>query len=127
MIKPDLPFLWKIYYANGSTFDSNDGSWKEKPGWGILAVVYFRPDSDDPKIGGRGWEIASGGDFYVRYADNTVISMDRDSLMDYIVNELGLIGVGRMVSWVEFQRVSRTANTEINQLKQGYSRRERQP
>ena len=127
MVKPDLPYLWKIYYANGSTFDSNNGPWEDKPGWGILAVVYFRPDSNEPKVGGRGWEITSGGDFYIRYEDNTVISMDRDSLMDYIVNELGLIGVGRMVSRVEFEHVFRAANNEINELKQGFSRRERRP
>ncbi len=127
MDKPNLPYLWKVYYANGSTFDSNDGHWEDKPGWGFLAVVYFRPDSDEPKIGGRGWEIASGDSFYIRYEDNTILSIDRNDLMDYIVNELGLVGVGRLVSQVEFKRVFRLANIEINELKQGFSRRERRP
>lgn len=32
---------WRIYYADGSTFSSNDGSWAEAPPFGVQCVVYY--------------------------------------------------------------------------------------
>jgi hypothetical protein len=35
---------WTIFYADGSTFASDDGSWAEAPPFGVQAVVYYRVD-----------------------------------------------------------------------------------
>ena len=36
---------WKIFYADGSTFDSSQGTWAEAPPFGVQAVVYYHPPS----------------------------------------------------------------------------------
>ena len=35
---------WRIYYGDGSTFDSNDGSVYDAPGIDVQAVAYHTPD-----------------------------------------------------------------------------------
>lgn len=35
---------WVIFYADESTFTSDDGTWAEAPGFGLFAVVYYRVD-----------------------------------------------------------------------------------
>jgi hypothetical protein len=32
---------WRIYYADGSTFTSQDGSWADAPAFGVECVVYY--------------------------------------------------------------------------------------
>ncbi len=32
---------WAIYYADGSTFTSEDGTWAEAPPFGVQAVIYY--------------------------------------------------------------------------------------
>lgn len=40
-----LPVVrWEIFYADGSTFASDDGTWAEAPGFGVMAVVYYGID-----------------------------------------------------------------------------------
>ncbi len=33
---------WIVYYGDGSTFSSADGSWAEAPPFGVFAIVYYR-------------------------------------------------------------------------------------
>ena len=35
---------WTIFYGDGSTFSSTDGTWAEAPAFGVFAVVYYRVD-----------------------------------------------------------------------------------
>lgn len=32
---------WIVFYADGSTFTSEDGSWADAPAFGVHAVVYY--------------------------------------------------------------------------------------
>ena len=32
---------WRIYYADGSTFDSTMGTWADAPPFGVQCVVYY--------------------------------------------------------------------------------------
>lgn len=32
---------WRIFYADGSSFSSEDGSWAEAPPFGVQCVVYY--------------------------------------------------------------------------------------
>jgi hypothetical protein len=32
---------WRIFYADGSTFDSTMGTWAEAPPFGVQCVVYY--------------------------------------------------------------------------------------
>lgn len=35
---------WRIVYADGSEFTSEDGSWAEAPPFGVQAVVYYHTE-----------------------------------------------------------------------------------
>ncbi len=122
------PYQWKIYYDDGKTFDSNDGTWEESPGWGTQAVVFLRPDIDKPKLGGRGWEIAEGGSFFRKTQDGHIVSCNDDALLDYVVNMLGIVKVGRMLSGSEFRTIYARACEDLEMFdKQGFSKQERLP
>lgn len=32
---------WRVFYADGSTFDSSQGSWADAPPFGTVCVVYY--------------------------------------------------------------------------------------
>lgn len=32
---------WTVYYGDGSTFTSTDGTWADVPPFGVFAVVYY--------------------------------------------------------------------------------------
>ncbi len=36
---------WRIFYADGSVFSNDDGSWAEAPPFGVMAVVYYHVPS----------------------------------------------------------------------------------
>jgi len=35
---------WRIYYADGSTFSSADGTWEDAPTRGVQVVVWYHDD-----------------------------------------------------------------------------------
>lgn len=35
---------WRIYYADGSTFDSKQGSWADAPPFGVQCIVWYHVD-----------------------------------------------------------------------------------
>lgn len=35
---------WTIFYADGSTFTSEQGTWAEAPPFGVICIVYYRPN-----------------------------------------------------------------------------------
>lgn len=47
---------WRVFYADGSTFDSTQGTWAQAPPFGVQAVVYYE---DPPNKG-----LAVGQDVY---------------------------------------------------------------
>lgn len=66
---------WRIIYADGSEFTSEDGTWAEAPPFGVQAVVYYHVDpkyltvdggknSPNKNIGGN------EGDLYAFQGDN---------------------------------------------------------
>lgn len=50
---------WRIFYADGSTFDSTMGTWAEAPPFGVQAVVYYHVPPYKTVDGGSG-----NGDVY---------------------------------------------------------------
>lgn len=36
---------WCVFYADGSTFSSEDGSWASAPAFGVQCVVYYHVDA----------------------------------------------------------------------------------
>ena len=52
---------WRIWYSDGSTFSSADGTWEEAPGRDVQIILFHDPD--------RGWTLRHGantrkGDFF---------------------------------------------------------------
>lgn len=88
---------WRIYYADGSTFTSEDGQWAEAPAFGVQAVVYYHvPDGNGLRRktvdGGRG-----EGDVYVWEGDDGLSGVKMGLWMDsegyYRVHELATASV----------------------------------
>lgn len=50
---------WRIYYADGSTFDSTRGRWADAPPFGVECIVYYHADERKTIYGGR-----DNGDIY---------------------------------------------------------------
>jgi hypothetical protein len=74
---------WTIYYADGSKFTSQDGTWAEAPPFGVQAVVYYHVDGVDfnmdrdvyyyrgEEAGGKPWKMGlfTDGESYWRVQD----------------------------------------------------------
>lgn len=66
------------------------------PGWGVQAIVY-----EDPAVG---WTMASGGDYYIQ-REGRWVPVDFSGMIDYVVNELSAVMVGRTISNQEFKQI----------------------
>jgi hypothetical protein len=102
---------WFIYYSDGSTFSSDDGAWEDAPGWDCQVVLYRDPITK--------WGIRHQGDYYRLAGDGTVVAMDFVGLIDYVVEMLGVVKVGRMLSQAEFARVYQRAVEDRLKLQRG--------
>ena len=69
---------WAIVYAGLTVVTSDDVSWKEAPGNGVLAIVYKSIET--------GWSIAQPGDYYARLEENEFVPIGYDSVVDWMVN-----------------------------------------
>lgn len=58
---------WRIYYDDGRTFDSEDGSWAEAPTDGVQYVLRWINDRVD---------VLSGADYYFQFEDGTIIKIE---------------------------------------------------
>lgn len=58
---------WRLYYDDGTTFGSEDGSWSDAPSDGVQYITV--------RDGDRA-EILSGGDYYFQFDDGTVARID---------------------------------------------------
>lgn len=77
MDRPKAPD-WAIIYAGLDVFTSDEGSWADAPGNGVLAIVFRSVET--------GWSIAQPGDYYMRLEGNEFIPVGYDSVIDYMVN-----------------------------------------
>lgn len=85
---------WRIYYDSGATFGPEDGAWEDAPLEGVLAVVERRGDKRT---------IHSGGDHYLRCADDGTIVATDDAAT--ILRSLGYVKFGRYTSNVKMARL----------------------
>lgn len=102
---------WRIYYSDGSTFSSDDGDWEDAPGWDVQVVLFRDPD--------LGWAIRHGGDFFRLAEDGTVVAMDLVGALDWLINQVGVVKAGRMVTKADFARIYQQAKRDMKELKAG--------
>ena len=107
---------WRIYYSDGSTFGSEDGTWENAPGRDVQ-IVLFR----DPVLG---WTIRHGGrggspcDYFRMGADGTVVGMDGDGMKDHVVHVLGVVKQGRMLTRAKWDNLLMQAMKDRNMLRE---------
>ena len=87
-----------------------EGEWQDAPGYGVQTIVY-----DDPYDGPT---IRHQGDYY-RLDNAAVVAMDYDSLIRYVVDDLGLVKVGSMCSHEKYDRIFQAAKTDRVRLGAG--------
>jgi hypothetical protein len=89
------------------------------PGWGVQAIVHDDPDN--------GWAMSTGGDYYIRREDRWT-AVDLAGMLDHVVNELGVVLVGRTISNVEYRRIYQEAKADRDfARKTGFLPGERRP
>ena len=89
---------------------SFEGDWHDAPGYGVQTIVYA--DSYD------GPTLRHHGNYY-RLDNGAVVAMDYDSLMRYIVDDLGLVKVGSMCSHAKYVRIMQAAKADRQRLGSG--------
>lgn len=96
-----------ILYGNGQVFS---GEWLDAPQHRDVQVVIFR----DPANEGS-WTLrhgAKGGsecDFFRLDDDGSVVGMDLAGMIDYVVNDLGIVKQGKMLSTKQWKQRHREA------------------
>ena len=81
---------WRIYYADGTTFDSSMGGPDDAPAWGVIVIV-------QPSIHG-GARPLDGQRYYI-YEDGRWIGASWDGILDKLAHRIKFSGflVGRWV------------------------------
>lgn len=92
---------WRIYYDDGSTFDSDDGAFHDAPSDGVICVVR----RDGEKV-----EFLSGADFYVRFDEDGSIAATGD--IGPLLRKLGFVKFGRFTSNRNQERVMARARED---------------
>lgn len=88
-------------------------------GWGVQAIVYDHPDV--------GWTMATNGDYYIR-RDDRWVAVDLCGLLDYVINELGVVMAGRTISNEEYRDIYYQAKEDRDfARKSGHLPGERKP
>ena len=100
---------WKIYYSDGSTFDSTQGEPDEAPAFGALVIVQFYND-------GRSKNLLTGGDYYVFLESGSWVGCDLTGLVDRLAHRLPFKGflVGRWVDVDSYHAIVARADKEVN-------------
>ena len=102
--------LWRIYYADGSTFDDSQGAADDAPPFGVVCIVQADPDT--------GRSIMHGWDWY--YFNDTEgraplwWGADTLGIHDRLLHRLPMRGVllGRTVSVDQFRHLMRAADAD---------------
>ncbi len=95
---------WKVYYADNSTFSSDDGEPWEAPGYGVQAVCQPEPDV--------GLETLHAFDYYIYRRGCWLGIGGHDGLVDHMISyapEIKAVLAGRQIPRQDYQVVMRLA------------------
>lgn len=103
---------WRIYYSDGSVFDSNMGSPWEAPGWGVQVIVFA-----DPEIGRA---LLRGYDYYLYRRESGWVGVQSETcLIECMVNESSqnvdgvlVVKSGRMIARDVYHKITNKAHTD---------------
>lgn len=98
--------MWRIFYADGSTFDSAQGAPEDTPGHGVEVIV--QPDPT-PGVGNVGYICLAGYDWYAWHTvDKEWFGVAGDtSIWDLILHREPIVGIcmGRRVSRARYHEL----------------------
>ena len=95
---------WRVYYADGATFSSDDGDPPDAPGYGVQAVCQPEPDV--------GLETLHAFDYYIYMRGQWRGLCGHDGLVDHLTAhavEVDAVLAGRQVPRQDYQDVMRRA------------------
>lgn len=92
--------FFKIYYDNGTTYSSEDGSWNDAPLDGIIFVI---------EINGEKVNVHSGNDFY--YLEDDTIASTGD--LNPLLRKMKFIKFGRWTSHKTYEKLSELVRDDI--------------
>jgi len=94
---------WKIYYADGSTFDSLQGSPQDAPSIGVICLKHFTLDNK--------WELLAYRDYYIY--DRQWWGGDSAGFWQYMFKTgLKIVKFGTSTTDFEFERILATARED---------------
>ena len=98
---------WRIYYSDGSTFDSSQGTPDEAPAFGVAVILQFS-DND------RRREALCGADYYLCTSSGVWVGADFAGLLDRLIHRLPFSGflVGRWDPRDQYFAILRTAEKD---------------
>ena len=99
---------WRVYYSDGSTFDSTQGAPHDATAVDVQAIVMRDPDPGSAR--GVGRQILSGKDYYY-FEHGQWFSCDIFGLYDFLIRN-GLVLFGRNVSDEKFEATYAKALTD---------------
>jgi hypothetical protein len=106
---------WIVINSKGEEYTNLDGPWEEGPKWDCQVVIFRDKDLK--------WAMRHGAqeptsDYFYIAPDGTCVGIKGiDALLDYVVNVLGVIKVGRMQTKDGWQATWKYAFERMNALK----------
>ena len=105
---------WRIYYSDGTTFDSNQGEPWEAPGRGIICIV--QPDPS-PMMQNVNTQVLRGHPYYWYHREwGYWLHSDRDGFIDQFNNDredvVCALKMGRWADFVKYYKIIDRANND---------------
>lgn len=94
---------WRIYYAGGATFSSDDGSPQDAPPWGVLCAIMQH------ELGGK--YLLGGCDYYWHDGDGW-LGGNLIGLIDRLAIGPVVVRMGRMVDIAEYEATIQRARED---------------
>jgi len=107
MAKPD----WVIVRSDCTYEQGTMDEWKDTRGWDAQVILFNDPIT--------GWTLRQSGDFYRLDEDGSAVAMDFLSMLQYVVDDLGVVKVGKMLSRDHWDQVYQAAKIIRDKLRTG--------
>ncbi len=100
---------WRIYYSDGSTFDSTQGTSDDAPAFGVQVILQLTDN-------GRIRDSVTGGDFYLCSENGRWSGSDLVGLIDRLANRVPFSGflIGRWDPWEDYQVILRQSEADTD-------------
>ena len=99
---------WQIYYDDKKPFSNLDGTPEQAPAWGVIDIMQYDTARD-----GRGYH-QGGSDYYIwREVDQKWVGVDFCGLVDFMINEIDLMKVGRTIDTKKYLEIRKQAGEDF--------------